>query len=232
VSPSWGFDSDSGSSPVPPHSGGPERKRNGYEARHGSWPAWKIAGPTEEERSDEALMERVRDGHRDSLRILLERYWSSLVGYAAGFVGGRDPAKDVVQDTFIRVWTKREEWSSGGSVSAYLYRIVRNLSLNARRDRSTARRHDDLCGVTRAREDPPRRPDEALEAASLRAEVEAAIEALPERRREVFVLSRFHGLTHREIAETMEISPQTVSNQMTAALAELRRTLCHHLRGR
>ncbi|NIP59630.1 MAG: RNA polymerase sigma-70 factor [Gemmatimonadetes bacterium] len=177
-------------------------------------------------------MERIRHGHRGSLRILVDRYWSSLVGYAAGFVGGRDPAKDVVQDSFIRLWMKRDDWNSGGSVSAYLYRIVRNLSLNARRDQRTARRHDDLCGVTRAREDPPRRPDEALEAASLRAEVEAAIEALPERRREVFVLSRFHGLTHREIAEAMEISPQTVSNQMTAALAELRSTLCHHLRER
>lgn len=229
MSPSWGFDSDSGSSSVPPRPGGPDTRKDGYETRQGGWSGWTMPEPSQEDRSDEALMERIRDGHRDSLRILLERYWSPLVGYAAGFVGGPDPAKDVVQDSFIRIWVKRGEWSSGGSVSAYLYRIVRNLSLNARRDQSTARRHDDLCGVTRAREDPPRRPDETLEADSLRAEVEAAIQALPERRREVFVLSRFHGLTHREIADAMEISPQTVSNQMSAALAELRSALCHHL---
>lgn len=183
----------------------------------------------DQNKPDEALMEKIREGRRGALGTLMERYWSPLVGYAAGIVGGRDPAKDVVQEAFIRVWQKREEWSSGGSAGAYLYRIVRNLGLNARRDRKTSSRRHDECGKMRARHAPPRTPAEALTAESLRAEVEAAIDALPERRREVFVLSRFHGLTHREIAEAMGISPQTVSNQMTAALSELRDALRHHL---
>jgi len=174
-------------------------------------------------------MEEIREGQQDSLRRLLERHWSPLVTYAAGIVGGREQAKDVVQETFIRLWQKREGWRSEGSVAAYLYRITRNLALNERRDRRTAERHDDRCGERRARNDAPLMPDQVLEADSLRGEIEAAIENLPERRREVFVLSRFHGLTHSEIGETMGIAPQTVSNQMTAALAELRRVLAHLL---
>jgi RNA polymerase sigma-70 factor (ECF subfamily) len=58
--------------------------------------------------------------------------------------------------------------------------------------------------------------------------VESAITALPERRREIFVLSRYHGLSYREIAEVLEISPQTVANQLSAALATLRESLASH----
>lgn len=228
---SWQIDPESGSPSVSHRPRAVDPGVASDESVPGEGSERTMAGSSDERVPDEALMERIREGHRAALGNLLERYWSPLVGYAAGIVGGRDQAKDVVQDTFIRVWQKREEWSSGGSVGAYLYRIVRNLSLNARRDRKTSAKRHDECGKMRAREAPPRTPAEALEADALRAEVETAIEALPERRREVFVLSRFHGLTHREIAETMGISPQTVSNQMTAALAELRDALSHHLPG-
>lgn len=185
--------------------------------------------PDTQEREDQALMERVRMGHRDSLRVLLERYWSPLVGYAAGIVGGRDGAEDVVQETFIRVWSARNQWTATGSVNGYLYRITRNLALNARRDESSQRERDEKGGRRRSRMRPPRRPDEVLESSDLRREVQEAIDALPERRREVFVLSRFHGMTYREIAETMGISPQTVANQMSSALSELRERLAHRL---
>jgi len=176
-------------------------------------------------------MERIRDGDGEAFRILLERYWSPLVGFAEGIVGARDQAKDVVQESFIRVWEKRGNWTSRGTVSAYLYRIVRNLSLNDRRDRKTAVLRHQQMGEVRVRQGGPRTPADALEAACLRAEVEAAIASLPERRREIFVLSRFHGLSHRDIADVLELSTQTVANQMSAALGELRDVLRHLVAG-
>lgn len=191
-------------------------------------PGARLSGRVENRQCDLALMERVREGHREALRSLCERYWSPLVAYAEGIVEGRDEAKDVVQNVFIRVWQKRQDWTPTGSVSAYLYHITRNLSLNARRDLRTRKRHDESTGLKLA-ETPCPTPVETLEADALRAEVQAAIDVLPERRREVFVLSCFHGLKHREIAETMGISTQTVANQMSAALAELRKRLACRL---
>lgn len=133
----------------------------------------------------------------------------------------------MVQEGFIRVWEKRRDWTSRGTVSAYLYRIVRNLSLNDRRDRKTAMLRNQQVSEAKGRNASPRTPADTLEAACLRAEVEAAITSLPERRREIFILSRFHGLTHRDIAAVLELSTQTVANQMSAALAELRDVLRH-----
>lgn len=226
---------DSGSSPLQRSLSRPIER--GLESEKGGPPSilnGSMAGRSERRRegpSDEALMMQVRDGSRGSFSLLVGKYWSPLVGYSAGIVGGPEDAEDVVQDTFIRVWQRRGEWSSTGSVSAYLYRITRNLSLNARSERNARRGRDEQGARHLALSSRVRNPHDELEASSLRDEIQAAIDTLPERRREVFVLSRFHGLTHPEIAEAMGISSQTVSNQMTSALAEMRKRLAHHLRG-
>ena len=178
---------------------------------------------------DRILAERIRDGHQASFGLLLERYWEQLVLYATGIVGDTDGAQDVVQRTFIQVWRKRSGWTPSGTVGSYLYRITRNLALNTRRDLNLRQERHEEGGMGESYRARPASPDENLDAAALRAEVEGALARLPKRRREVFVLSRFHGLTHREIAETMGTSPQTVSNQMSAALVELRAALSHHM---
>jgi RNA polymerase sigma-70 factor (ECF subfamily) len=181
-------------------------------------------------REDETLFERLRIGHREALGLLMERHWASLVGYAAGITDDRDAAQDVVQGTFVQIWARRAEWESSGSPRAYLFRITRNLALNARRDGILRHRRQKEWGSDSPFDFPsPPTPDEETEVELLRAEIEGAIASLPERRREVFMLSRFPGLTYQEIAETMGISVQTVSNQMSAALAQLRSLLGHHL---
>jgi RNA polymerase sigma-70 factor, ECF subfamily len=182
-----------------------------------------------EEDSDESLMRRIRDGDREGYRILLCRYWVSLVSYATGIVGTQDAAEDVVQDAFIRVWIRRADWTPRGAVAAYLYRITRNLALNAFRDNASDFRRRSLGNKQFSTSTTPNDPEQDYSAGALRQEIEAAIAALPERRREVFMLSRFHGLSYREIGETMGIAAQTVANQMGAALAELREKLSHHL---
>jgi RNA polymerase sigma-70 factor, ECF subfamily len=180
--------------------------------------------------SDGILMERIRNGDEEAFRTLLERRWPSLLSFAVGMVERRAVAEDLVQETFVQVWARRAEWSSGGSARAYLYRVTRNLALNAERDRRVRSRWEaEQRATTRSPPSALGDPARDLTSSTLRAEIDAAIQALPERRREVFVLSRFHGLSHREIAEAMGIAPQTVANQMRMALEHLRDHLRHHL---
>lgn len=173
---------------------------------------------------DRCLMERVVDGDQGAFQVLIDRYWPRLVVYAEEFVARRPDAEDAVQEAWIRVWQRRDTWKPVTTVSAWLYRITRNVALN--RGLSARRRSDREEGAadTVSPTAPPT-PFEHLAAERLRDEMRRAIAGLPERRREIFVLSRFHGLTHREIAETLDLSPQTVSNQVTSALDELRHRL-------
>lgn len=174
--------------------------------------------------SDQELMEAiVGDGSR-ALGVLLSRHWKPLVSFVFGFVGRRDVAEDVVQETFVRVWQRRGRWQATGSVRSFLYRIARNLALNENRASQTRARG----GISLTTDRTDRDPAQLLEEHDLRDAVEAAISALPERRREIFVLSRYHGLSYREIAETLDISPQTVANQLSAALATLRESLASY----
>lgn len=167
------------------------------------------------------LMRRISAGDAAALDELVACYWSRLVQYITQFLPDLDAAEDIAQSTFVRLWEKRASWRPTGQVSGYIYHIARNLALNERRRYGTRRK---LTEAVRLHETGRRNPTplDEMEVGELRAAVTRAIDALPERRREIFRLSRFDGLTYAEIARVMEISPQTVANQMSAALDTLR----------
>src|SRR5690606_3826387 len=120
------------------------------------------------------------------------------------------------------LWEKRESWREGSAPAPILYTLVRNLALNERRNRATRsmllrlQSFGTRVGLT---------PDRDLEGRELGEAIERAVEALPTRRREVFRLAWFHGLSYQEVADVLSITPRTVANQMTSALKELRSVL-------
>jgi len=167
-------------------------------------------------------MERIQAGDRKAMDEVIRRFWEPLVSYASELVDGRDAGEDVVQEVLVRVWQRRESWTPTDRLQAFLYRATRNEALNRRRGRGRALRLLDRLPIFR-RTAPS--PDEVTEERRLAQAVQEAIGRLSPRRREVFILSRFHGQTHREIAEVMGIAPQTVANQMNAAIRQLRKEL-------
>jgi len=173
------------------------------------------------------LMERIQAGDPGALNEALAEFWEPLVRYAHSFLGSSDAAEDAAQETFVRLWRHREEWSATESLRAYLYRIIRNHLMNERRAQRVRARWRDR--VLRRPPRGPTTPMEITEHGELADAVRAAIEDLPPRRREVFILARFHGLSYGEVAETLDVSPQTVANQMSAALKTLRERLAPFL---
>lgn len=162
-------------------------------------------------------------GEEDALAAILRRYWTPIVTYAARYVGSDDAAQDIAQEAFTRLWQQRHEWIAERPVHPFLYRVAHNLAQNERRHRRVRAQWE------RAQRSRPvaTAPSAAqlYEANVLHDRIERAITALPERRRQVFVLSRFDGLSYREIAEVLGISIQTVANQMSAALVALHSAL-------
>jgi RNA polymerase sigma-70 factor (ECF subfamily) len=170
---------------------------------------------------DLELLRRIRRDDSAALGVILERYWAPVVRYAASLLECADAAEDVAQDTFVRLWERRDAWSLDGSVRALLYRIARNLGLDERRRRNARNRADQMAHAPT----PGRTPDKAIEDDEIQAAIWRAVESLPQRRREVFVLVRHHGLSYREAAAVLDVAPQTVANHLTMALSDLRKTL-------
>jgi RNA polymerase sigma-70 factor (ECF subfamily) len=174
---------------------------------------------------DAELIERLRSDDQTALELLVAQYWSPLCQFAEGVLDGVADPEDVVQEVFIRLWNRRTKWDGEGSVRALLYTVTRNVALDERR---RGRREEKAADVARPPSPAPTPSDDAA-AAELRSAARAAVSSLPPKRQEIFRLAREEGLTYAEIASVLGLSPQTVANHMSLALADLRRALAAHL---
>jgi RNA polymerase sigma-19 factor, ECF subfamily len=171
---------------------------------------------------DQVLAVRIRAGDEPALDEALGRHWAPLFRYACRMVEDTDLAEDLVQEGFLRLWERRRRLDPS-ALRAYLYRIVHNLALDELRRR---RRHRAWELVAPRETVPaPRTPVTGGAVPSADEAMAYAIDALPPRRRQAFVLAYLHRMSYREAAEVMGVSPATVKNQIAAALAALRATL-------
>ncbi|HEX8271838.1 MAG TPA: RNA polymerase sigma-70 factor [Longimicrobiaceae bacterium] len=184
--------------------------------------------PGEAAALEAALAERVRAGDAAAFEALFQRFFRRLHAFAESYVGDSETAEDLVADVFVRVWERRAEWQLRGGPRAYLYGAVRNEALaHVRRRRMLQRAHASAAADERrpGMGAPPAPSDAGLQARELAEAIELAIERLPERSREAFVLHRRHGLSYAQVAEAMEISPRTVEVHIRRAFLALRADL-------
>jgi RNA polymerase sigma-70 factor (ECF subfamily) len=189
----------------------------------------EIALAEERIESERALVLRARSGDRGAFGELVNRHMQRAYYIALGLTGSHEDALDLSQEAFARAFRARASLDPDRPFYAWLYQIVRRLCFNFLRDRSTRRRRLDEATPWLAQEASVRAsqgdPARNAERAELRVQVQAAIEKLPEREREVLVLKEFEGLRYREIAELLGIPIGTVMSRLYYA----RRRLAEHL---
>lgn len=162
----------------------------------------------------------IRAGDEHAFEQLFRAHYGELCGYARKLVGDGDTAEEVVQNIFVQLWERRDHLSVSSSPRAYLFSATRNACLNHLDHLKVRHRHAEA--VQALPLDQAADAAAALELQELNARIHDAIELLPERCREVFVLSRFESLKYDEIAERLAISPRTVEVQIGKALKFLR----------
>jgi len=167
-------------------------------------------------------LQAIREGDKHAFELLFHECYRPMVAYAFRFLGEMEPAESVVQDVFLKFWQKRKELMITSSLRSYLFRAVRNLSLNYLEHQKIMTGYAHL--VTERESDRFDYSDFYVEV-GLKEKIDAAIASLPEKRQEIFRLAREEGLKYREIAEQLNISIKTVETQMTLALKQLRTAL-------
>ena len=160
--------------------------------------------------------------NKQSFELLFAEFFEPLCGFAYGYVSDRDTAQEIVQDVFINLWQKRNSIEKDKSVKSYLYTSVKNRCLNYIRDNKNFRSH--YLDVVLELEIPVQEEDIFSESET-QDKINAALDKLPEKCRQVFELSRFEEMKYKEIAENMGISVKTVEVQMSKALKILREEL-------
>ena len=180
--------------------------------------------PTASDEALEPLYQRLRASDRSAFEHVFRLLRDGLLRYVQSLVGDGAVAHDLVQDVFLDLWGLRERLDPARPLRPYLYRMARNRALRHLRDtRTHARKEAELQYETPDATAPHEGPDAALDADALQEQIGRWLAALPERQREALVLSRFHRLSHREVAAIMDVSPRTVNNHIVRALAQLQR---------
>jgi len=171
---------------------------------------------------DAELMGRVRHGDEAAFAAIVERRWRGVLLYARQLAQDIDAAEDLAQEAFASLWQHRRRFR-GGSVQVWLLRTIRHQFVSRqRRGRTHARWVATQAVHGRSG---PRTPLQDLEAGELRIAILEAVATLSPRRREAFTLVHLQGLSNREVAEIMDVRPQTVANYLQAAIADLRTAL-------
>jgi RNA polymerase sigma-70 factor (ECF subfamily) len=171
---------------------------------------------------DGALMARVAGGDTGAFELLVRRHWAPVSAYAGRILNDRDAGKDIAQRTFVRIWQRRTEWREG-SVRGYLLLVSRNLCVDDVRRATVRTRLADRVRGTIAGTIPT--PADRFEASEIEAAIDRAVQELPPRRREAFILVHLRGLSYQEAADVMGVARATLSNQVVAALQQLRSRL-------
>ena len=171
---------------------------------------------------DRELLQRIRLGDEEAFASLFRAHYAALVGAAESLLRERSQAEDIVQDVMLELWRRRDALAIDDSFRAYLYRATRNRALNMLRHDRVERRSEPLLGGDRTA---PATAHAHLVEEEIDAAVRRTIAALPAPQREVFELSRVHGLKYAEIAGVLGISVKTVEARMGKALSALREGL-------
>lgn len=143
------------------------------------------------------------------------RLYLPLGMYALRIVDDADVAEDLEQDAFMQAWIYIENGGEIGNFSSFMYRTVRNVCLKYLRNKHETLDESFIPDVS----------EEEIDTSFRDARIWKAIDGLPEKCREVFLMSKRDGLTNEEIAEELGISIKTVKNQMTKAFSRLREAL-------
>lgn len=173
-------------------------------------------------RRDSDDVRRFLAGDTSGFEDLMNRYRNRAYGIALSITGDHDVAMDAVQKAFLRIHKSLDRFRLEDTFYPWLYRIVKNASLNQRRDEKRHKGEIPLEWVKQSDGRPS--PHELLVADDLRQRLWNGIQELPEEMREVFMLYHFQGMKYKDIADTCNIPVGTVMSRLHAARIRLRKT--------
>ena len=173
--------------------------------------------------SDEDLMVRVQKASHEAFSVLVERRTKMFFGVAYRMYPDVNEAEDIVQEAFLKLWTRPQIWDSGKGVkfTTWFYRVVTNLAIDHIRKKKNTNGGDALTRIM------DKRPNqqETLEEAQKKLILEEAIAGLPERQRVALNLCFYEGLSNKDAAQVMEVNLKALESLLMRAKKGLKNIL-------
>lgn len=171
--------------------------------------------------TEKELVKKLKEGDSFAFEVLFYKYRNKVKGFAIKMVPAQVDPEEVVQETFVKLWLKKEAINPEKDFQSYLFSIAKHLILDHLK--SAVNRRIYFVGEDLQQDLLIDENVESTLAENIEEKLQQLIREIPERRREIFRLSRFEGLSYKQIAERLNISENTVDSQIRNALAFLRK---------
>jgi len=176
--------------------------------------------------SDKSLHKIVKDlrkGDKQALDEIYKFFYPKLYVFAKSFLKVKDDINDILQDVFVKLWLSREKIGKVETFNSYLFTIAKNAIVSYFREKSKDQKFE--ARVKEILVSAENEYNDELEYRDLKQNLESIIDQLPNKRKQIFKLSREEGLSNKEIAEKLDISVKTVEDHMRHALRFIRKHL-------
>lgn len=175
---------------------------------------------------EQLLLKQIAEGNEQAFAVFFYRYLPILQPFALKFTKSDIAAEEIVQDTFLRVWLNREKLEEVANVKAWLYKYASNECLNYLRKQLKLTRAIDNFSLEHPQES--NSTVDTIHLNDVSYLVKEAIDRLPAQRKKIYQMSRTDGMNIPEIAEALDLSPNTVKNALVISLKTIREHLNKH----
>lgn len=171
--------------------------------------------------TDQELTRLLQAGDRSAFTEIFNRYSPLLYKHTYNKVRNPQEAEDIVQEIFVKLWSRHQELDlKTANLTGYLYTVARNAVFDLLRHKTHV--DDYAAAYSRFTEETYVETDALIREKEFAAIIEMEIASLPPRMREVFNLRRLENLSNKEIAERLNISENTVKDQMKKAIKTIK----------
>ncbi len=179
----------------------------------------------EDNKTDKELVKRIKKGDQRAFKLLFYNYEKRVYYFVLKIVGEKEPAEEILQDVFVKIWNYRLKLDETKSISAFLFKTSKNTALNYLRDCILLKEHQNIVADNTDVFANELLPDDHLVVEDYMRSYNNIIDQLPSQRCEIFKMSRQEGLSYQEIAEKLKISKNTVRLQIVESLKFIRRNI-------
>ncbi|WP_454804717.1 RNA polymerase sigma factor [Mucilaginibacter phyllosphaerae] len=170
--------------------------------------------------TDHELFDLLQSGDEVAYSIIYNRYIFTLLNHAYNKTRNREEARDIVQEVFTRLWAMRQQIRITTNLAGFLYTSVHHITLDQFAHSKVKDKY--FTSILSFAAEAHEATDHRTRENQLAVIIEKEIAGLPNKMREIFELSRKHHLSHKEIADRLNLAEQTVSKQVSNALKILR----------
>lgn len=173
--------------------------------------------------SEILLIKALKSGNSKAFEKLFEHHHKKLYSFLFHLLNSKEDAEEIVQETFIKIWEKREDFIEGYPFESFLFKIAKNAFLNLNRKKVNRRVFEEHLNLLQ--EISSEKSDDYIIFKETSDIIDIIISGLPPKRKEIFLLRRIEGLSRQEIAGRLGISVVTVDGQLLKANKYLKEEL-------